>query len=88
METYQWVKDSEPIVSADSSMLVIDSVTPNDMGSYYVILTNSAGSKTSNPCRFIAAAESVMEVLKDLDEKPMFVLATKVHLQPDSLFQF
>lgn len=46
--TYQWQKGGVNIAGAASSSYVISSVQAGDAGSYSVVVTNSAGSVTSN----------------------------------------
>ncbi|NKF22098.1 DUF3500 domain-containing protein [Solimonas marina] len=46
--SYQWYKAGSAISSATSSSYTISSVTSDDAGSYYVVVTNSYGSTTSS----------------------------------------
>ena len=46
--TYQWKKNGTNISGATSSTLTTSSIQPSDEGSYTVVVTNSAGSVTSN----------------------------------------
>lgn len=46
--TYQWYKDSNAISGATSAAYALSSVGSTDAGSYYVIVSNSAGSATSS----------------------------------------
>jgi glucose/arabinose dehydrogenase len=46
--TYQWQKDGETISGATGSTLTINNASPDDAGSYTVIVSNSAGNSTSN----------------------------------------
>jgi hypothetical protein len=46
--TYQWRKDGTNLATATSASYTIASVTSADVGSYTVVVTNSAGSVTSN----------------------------------------
>jgi hypothetical protein len=46
--TYQWKKDGSLLVGATSSTYTISSTATSDAGSYTVVVTNSAGSATSN----------------------------------------
>lgn len=46
--TYQWSKDSNPIIGATNTTYTIASVQTTDQGSYTVKATNSAGNATSN----------------------------------------
>ena len=46
---YQWTKDSAAISGATSSTYSIASAQTSDAGSYAVVVSNSAGSATSNP---------------------------------------
>jgi methionine-rich copper-binding protein CopC len=48
---YQWYKDGEPIPGAALPQLTIPSVTEVDAGVYTVVVSNTAGSATSNPAR-------------------------------------
>ena len=47
--SYQWMHDDAPLSGATSPTLVLANVRPNDAGSYYVEVSNNAGSTTSNP---------------------------------------
>ena len=46
---YQWKKDGSSISGATSSTYTIASTQTTDAGSYTIVVTNSAGSVTSNP---------------------------------------
>ena len=46
--TYQWKKGSTDISGATTSSYTIDAVTSNDAGNYTVVVTNIAGSVTSD----------------------------------------
>lgn len=46
--SYQWRKDGVALTGATSSTLTFPSVTSGDAGTYTVVVTNSAGSVTSN----------------------------------------
>ena len=46
--TYQWRKNSVNISGATNSTYTIPSVTPGDQGNYSVVVSNTAGSVTSN----------------------------------------
>ena len=46
--TFQWRKNGVDIPGATDSTLTITSVTPSDAGTYSVVVTNSAGSATSD----------------------------------------
>ena len=46
--SYQWYKDSSAISGATSASYTISSVASTDAGDYYVIVSNSAGSATSD----------------------------------------
>ena len=45
---YQWRKNGTPITTGTGASLTLSNVQPSDEGSYDVIVTNSAGSVTSN----------------------------------------
>lgn len=47
--TYQWLKNGAPIAGATNSSFSISAVGFADAGSYAVVLTNAAGSVTTNP---------------------------------------
>jgi len=46
--TYQWYKDSAAISGATSATYTISSTSSTDAGTYYVVVSNSAGSVTSS----------------------------------------
>jgi hypothetical protein len=46
--SYQWRKDGTPITGATNSTLTLTSVQTSDAASYTVVVTNVAGSSTSN----------------------------------------
>jgi hypothetical protein len=46
---YQWLLNDAPITGATLSSLTLSALTTNQSGAYSVIITNSAGSITSNP---------------------------------------
>ncbi len=46
--TYQWFKDGDPVEGAVSSSYTIDSISPDDAGTYTVTVTNDEGSSTSD----------------------------------------
>jgi hypothetical protein len=46
--TYQWRKDGTPISGATNATLTLANVQPDNAGSYSVVITNAAGSVTSN----------------------------------------
>jgi len=45
---YQWSSDGTPIPNATGFTLILDSVQPYNAGSYFVTVTNVAGSATSS----------------------------------------
>ena len=47
--SYQWRKDGVMIAGANSTILTFASVNSSNAGSYTVVVSNSAGSVTSNP---------------------------------------
>jgi hypothetical protein len=49
--TFQWYKDNAAIAGATSNVLNFPSVTLNDDGTYYVVVTNSVGSDTSSTAK-------------------------------------
>jgi len=46
--TYQWYFNAKPIIGATSASYTIANTNPATTGQYYVVVTNSAGSTTSN----------------------------------------
>ena len=46
--TYQWYKDSTILTGATNSTYVISSFQASDAGTYYAVISNSAGSTTSD----------------------------------------
>ena len=46
--TYQWRKDGTPILGATTASLTLSSVQPTDAAAYTVVISNPAGSSTSN----------------------------------------
>lgn len=46
--TYQWAKNGVLITGATSATYVVASTTPADSGTYTVVVSNSAGSTTSD----------------------------------------
>jgi len=59
-ESYQWQKDGVDIPGATSSEYGIASVTAGDVGTYTVVVTNSAGSVTSNAATLAIALPPVI----------------------------
>ncbi|MDF9832449.1 putative repeat protein (TIGR02543 family) [Ereboglobus sp. PH5-5] len=47
--TYQWKKNGTDIPGATNANLVVTNAQKSDAGNYTVVVTNPAGSKTSNP---------------------------------------
>lgn len=47
--TYQWVKDGTNVPGATSNPFVLPAVSASDSGTYMVLVSNSAGSTTSDP---------------------------------------
>ncbi|MEO6003302.1 MAG: MBG domain-containing protein [Opitutus sp.] len=58
--SYQWQKDGAPIAGSTSSTFRINKVTAADAGVYRVVVTNSAGSVTSNPATLTVAGPPVI----------------------------
>jgi hypothetical protein len=54
--TYQWRRNGSAISGATSSTYSISSTSASDSGSYTVVVTNSAGSATSNPATLTVTA--------------------------------
>jgi glucose/arabinose dehydrogenase len=54
--TYQWRKNGGNISGATNSSYTIASVVPGDAGTYSVVVTNSAGSATSNNASLFVTA--------------------------------
>ncbi len=58
--TYQWSKDDEPISGATSASYVITKSTTSDSGSYTVVVTNGAGTATSDDAVLVVNAPPVI----------------------------
>ena len=54
--TFQWRKDGVAITSATSATLALTAVQPANAGVYTVVVSNSAGSVTSNPATLTVSA--------------------------------
>lgn len=67
--TFQWQKNQVNIINATSSTLTINSSSPADAGNYRVVVTNAAGSATSN--------EATLTVLP-VNQKPTANIVTPV----------
>lgn len=57
--SYQWRKDGASLPGATSSTYSIASVTSGDAGTYSVVVSNSAGSATSNDATLTVTASAV-----------------------------
>ncbi len=57
--TYQWYKDSAPIVGATSASLALTNVQTANAGTYYCIVTNGAGTATSANATLTVTAQAV-----------------------------
>lgn len=51
--TYQWYHDDDAIAGATDATLTLDGVQRSDLGAYTVVVTNDAGSATSNAATLI-----------------------------------
>ncbi len=47
--SYQWLRDDAPVAGATQASLNLTSLTTNQSGAYAVVISNGAGSVTSNP---------------------------------------
>lgn len=45
--TYQWLKDGTPLAGGTTASLTLTDLTSNDLGTYTLVVTNSAGTVTS-----------------------------------------
>ncbi|HLP01140.1 MAG TPA: immunoglobulin domain-containing protein, partial [Opitutaceae bacterium] len=54
--SYQWLRDGATISGATSASYTINAVAANDAGAYTVVVTNSAGSVTSNSATLALAS--------------------------------
>ena len=50
---YQWLKNGVPIPSATAATLTLSNVQASDADTYTVVITNTAGSVTSNPATLV-----------------------------------
>jgi len=64
--TYQWRKDGTAISGATGSTYSISSTATSDAGSYTVVVTNSAGSATSNAATLTVTAAATAPRLSNL----------------------
>ncbi len=46
--TYQWFKGTAPIAGATNATLIFDPFTAANVGTYHVVVSNAAGSATSD----------------------------------------
>ena len=51
--TYQWLHDDEEIDGATSATLALGNVQAEDLGNYYVVVSNAVGSATSNAAALV-----------------------------------
>ena len=58
--TYQWLKDGLPITGATNASLTISNVQAADIGSYSVVVSNAAGSVTSDVATLAIAAVALV----------------------------
>lgn len=58
--TYQWLKDGLPINGATNASLTISNVQAADIGSYSVVVSNAAGSVTSDIATLAIAAVALV----------------------------
>lgn len=58
--SYQWFKDGDPIAGASGPSLTINNVQASDTGSYSVVISNGAGSVTSNAASLSIAAVALV----------------------------
>lgn len=60
---YQWLLNDAPISGANQSGLTLSALTTNQSGAYSVIITNQAGSITSNPANLFVREPFATAVL-------------------------
>jgi hypothetical protein len=61
--SYQWLRDDAPVAGATQSSLNLTSLTTNQSGAYAVIISNGAGSITSNPANLFVREPFTTSVL-------------------------
>lgn len=61
--SYQWLRDDAPVAGATLSSLNLTSLTTNQSGAYSVIISNGAGSVTSNPANVFVREPLTTSVL-------------------------
>jgi hypothetical protein len=80
--TYQWRKDDSDLAGATSAVLTLANVTTADAGSYTVVVSNSAGSVTSDAAQVdvnpAAATVTLGGLMQAYDGAPKPVTATTV----------
>ena len=60
--TYQWSKDGAALSGATQQTLTISNVQAANAGNYTVVVTNAAGSATSNPATLTVGATSAPQI--------------------------
>jgi hypothetical protein len=66
--SFQWRKNGEDIDGATFSSLILNNVQSTAAGDYTVVVTNSAGSTSSNPATISVIPDSDGDGLSDADE--------------------
>lgn len=68
--TFQWRRNGQPIPGATSSTLSLARVLAGDLGEYDVVVSNAAGSSTSETARLNQKTTSTGENTKDFGDAP------------------
>jgi len=72
--TYQWYRDSAAISGAMSASYVLNTATSSDSGaSFYVVVSNTAGSATSNTVTLTVTSGIDLVATPQVTEGPFFV---------------
>ena len=87
--TYQWVKDSPPVViaGATNATLVLTNVQLSDSGLFRVIVTNASGSVTSAPVRLSVEPRPSINRLKNSFGPPAAASRSRELLHAVGLFR-
>lgn len=81
--SYQWLFNGTPIAGANSPVLRLPAVTSANAGSYRLVVSNAAGSTTTEPAVLLVTAGTAPAVAPTIVTPPA---ATKVHVGDTASF--